>query len=93
LQDYLAAPTTTDLAYGVILEHTIAERERRWVCHFFLFHSLRSQLIFFCFAHRNEWHGILFSFNALDGIRETGMVNISWERNEIDVLSCLYKYE
>jgi hypothetical protein len=29
LQDYLAAPTTTDLAYGVILEHTIAERERR----------------------------------------------------------------
>jgi hypothetical protein len=28
-QDYLAAPATTDLAYGVILEHTIAERERR----------------------------------------------------------------
>eukprot|EP00258_Populus_trichocarpa_P051184 XP_024467203.1 uncharacterized protein LOC7458591 isoform X3 [Populus trichocarpa] len=28
LRDYLAAPTTTDLAYGVILEHTIAERER-----------------------------------------------------------------
>ncbi|KAJ6767991.1 CONDITIONAL LOSS-OF-GROWTH 1 [Salix koriyanagi] len=28
LVDYLAAPTTTDLAYGVILEHTIAERER-----------------------------------------------------------------
>ncbi|KAJ6772804.1 CONDITIONAL LOSS-OF-GROWTH 1 [Salix koriyanagi] len=29
LRDYLAAPATTDLAYGVILEHTIAERERR----------------------------------------------------------------
>ncbi|XP_061986271.1 uncharacterized protein LOC133705165 isoform X2 [Populus nigra] len=28
LLDYLAAPATTDLAYGVILEHTIAERER-----------------------------------------------------------------
>ncbi|CAK7325649.1 unnamed protein product [Dovyalis caffra] len=28
LRDYLAAPTTTDLAYGVILEHTISERER-----------------------------------------------------------------
>ncbi|KAF9674767.1 hypothetical protein SADUNF_Sadunf10G0161200 [Salix dunnii] len=28
LRDYLAAPATTDLAYGVILEHTIAERER-----------------------------------------------------------------
>lgn len=28
-QDYLASPATTDLAYTVILEHTIAERERR----------------------------------------------------------------
>ncbi|KAK7270074.1 hypothetical protein RIF29_22965 [Crotalaria pallida] len=28
LRDYLAAPTTTDLAYSAILEHTIAERER-----------------------------------------------------------------
>ncbi|KGN50551.1 uncharacterized protein LOC101205603 isoform X2 [Cucumis sativus] len=28
LRDYLAAPATTDLAYCVILEHTIAERER-----------------------------------------------------------------
>lgn len=28
LRDYLAAPTTTDLAYTVILEHTLAERER-----------------------------------------------------------------
>ncbi|KAG6670056.1 hypothetical protein CIPAW_01G284400 [Carya illinoinensis] len=28
LRDYLAAPATTDLAYNVILEHTIAERER-----------------------------------------------------------------
>ncbi|KAF5467269.1 hypothetical protein F2P56_017110 [Juglans regia] len=28
LRDYLAAPATTDLAYSVILEHTIAERER-----------------------------------------------------------------
>ncbi|CAN1339027.1 hypothetical protein LINPERPRIM_LOCUS38300 [Linum perenne] len=27
-QDYLASPATTDLAYSVILEHTIAERER-----------------------------------------------------------------
>ncbi|KAJ7975837.1 SANT domain-containing protein 2 [Quillaja saponaria] len=30
LQDYLAAFATTDLAYSVILEHTIAERERRY---------------------------------------------------------------
>ncbi|XVE99532.1 hypothetical protein REPUB_Repub03eG0207100 [Reevesia pubescens] len=29
LRDYLAAPSTTDQAYIVILEHTIAERERR----------------------------------------------------------------
>ncbi|KAK3037806.1 hypothetical protein RJ639_031847, partial [Escallonia herrerae] len=29
LRDYLAAHTTTDLAYSVILEHTLAERERR----------------------------------------------------------------
>ncbi|XP_037495666.1 uncharacterized protein LOC105647937 isoform X2 [Jatropha curcas] len=28
LRDYLASPATTDLAYIVILEHTIAERER-----------------------------------------------------------------
>ncbi|KAE9615671.1 hypothetical protein Lalb_Chr04g0257821 [Lupinus albus] len=28
LRDYLKAPATTDLAYGAILEHTIAERER-----------------------------------------------------------------
>lgn len=28
LRDYLAAPSTTDMAYSVILEHTIAERER-----------------------------------------------------------------
>ncbi|XP_071705820.1 uncharacterized protein [Rutidosis leptorrhynchoides] len=28
LRDYLASHTTTDLAYGVILEHTLAERER-----------------------------------------------------------------
>lgn len=28
-QDYLAVPSTMDLAYNVILEHTIAERERR----------------------------------------------------------------
>ncbi|XP_024020502.1 uncharacterized protein LOC21409013 isoform X2 [Morus notabilis] len=28
LRDYLAAPSTMDLAYNVILEHTIAERER-----------------------------------------------------------------
>ncbi|CAL1374502.1 unnamed protein product [Linum trigynum] len=28
LRDYLASPATTDLAYCVILEHTIAERER-----------------------------------------------------------------
>ncbi|KAF7822310.1 Armadillo-type fold [Senna tora] len=28
LRDYLAAPPTIDLAYNVILEHTIAERER-----------------------------------------------------------------
>ncbi|KAK1355374.1 Armadillo-type fold [Heracleum sosnowskyi] len=28
LRDYLAAHTTTDLAYGVIIEHTLAERER-----------------------------------------------------------------
>ncbi|XP_023532081.1 uncharacterized protein LOC111794351 isoform X1 [Cucurbita pepo subsp. pepo] len=28
LRDYLATPATTDLAYCVILEHTIAERER-----------------------------------------------------------------
>ncbi|GKU91904.1 hypothetical protein SLEP1_g5713 [Rubroshorea leprosula] len=28
LRDYLASPTTIDLAYDVILEHTIAERER-----------------------------------------------------------------
>lgn len=28
LQDYLATQTTVDLAYGVILEHTLAERER-----------------------------------------------------------------
>ncbi|XP_038679261.1 uncharacterized protein LOC119980576 isoform X2 [Tripterygium wilfordii] len=28
LRDYLAAPTTIDLAYSVIIEHTIAERER-----------------------------------------------------------------
>ncbi|KAJ8747370.1 hypothetical protein K2173_012829 [Erythroxylum novogranatense] len=28
LRDYLAAPSTTDLSYNVILEHTIAERER-----------------------------------------------------------------
>ncbi|KAK2978099.1 hypothetical protein RJ640_009263 [Escallonia rubra] len=28
LRDYLAAHTTTDLAYSVILEHTLAERER-----------------------------------------------------------------
>ncbi|KAK9682240.1 hypothetical protein RND81_10G060500 [Saponaria officinalis] len=27
-QDYLAAPSTTDLAYCVILEHTLAERDR-----------------------------------------------------------------
>ncbi|KAG5062606.1 hypothetical protein JHK85_003789 [Glycine max] len=30
LQDYLKAPATTDLAYNAILEHTIAERERRY---------------------------------------------------------------
>ncbi|KAG8645066.1 hypothetical protein MANES_10G033000v8 [Manihot esculenta] len=30
LRDYLASPATTDLAYTVILEHTIAERERRY---------------------------------------------------------------
>ncbi|CAI0411348.1 unnamed protein product [Linum tenue] len=30
LRDYLASPATTDLAYCVILEHTIAERERRY---------------------------------------------------------------
>ncbi|CAN1339022.1 hypothetical protein LINPERPRIM_LOCUS38300 [Linum perenne] len=30
LRDYLASPATTDLAYSVILEHTIAERERRY---------------------------------------------------------------
>uniref|UniRef100_A0A2N9JBW8 Uncharacterized protein n=1 Tax=Fagus sylvatica TaxID=28930 RepID=A0A2N9JBW8_FAGSY len=29
LKDYLATPATTDLAYSVILDHTIAERERR----------------------------------------------------------------
>jgi hypothetical protein len=29
LQDYLKGPTTTDMAYSAILEHTIAERERR----------------------------------------------------------------
>ncbi|WOH02547.1 hypothetical protein DCAR_0521936 [Daucus carota subsp. sativus] len=28
LRDYLAAQTTTDLAYSVIIEHTLAERER-----------------------------------------------------------------
>lgn len=28
-QDYLKAPAATDLAYNAILEHTIAERERR----------------------------------------------------------------
>ncbi|KAI4382832.1 hypothetical protein MLD38_008744 [Melastoma candidum] len=28
LRDYLASPATTDLAYTVIIEHTIAERER-----------------------------------------------------------------
>lgn len=28
LRDYLAANSTTDLAYGVLLEHTLAERER-----------------------------------------------------------------
>uniref|UniRef100_A0A2N9IKF5 Uncharacterized protein n=1 Tax=Fagus sylvatica TaxID=28930 RepID=A0A2N9IKF5_FAGSY len=28
LKDYLATPATTDLAYSVILDHTIAERER-----------------------------------------------------------------
>ncbi|KAL5569128.1 hypothetical protein UlMin_025703 [Ulmus minor] len=28
LRDYLAAPSTMDLAYNVILEHTVAERER-----------------------------------------------------------------
>ncbi|GAV76082.1 hypothetical protein CFOL_v3_19557 [Cephalotus follicularis] len=28
LRDYLAAPMTTDMAYNVIIEHTIAERER-----------------------------------------------------------------
>ncbi|XP_022745377.1 uncharacterized protein LOC111295869 isoform X3 [Durio zibethinus] len=28
LRDYLASPSTTDLAYIVILEHTVAERER-----------------------------------------------------------------
>ncbi|CAL1387319.1 unnamed protein product [Linum trigynum] len=28
LRDYLASPATTDLAYCVVLEHTIAERER-----------------------------------------------------------------
>ncbi|KAK9062979.1 hypothetical protein SSX86_016849 [Deinandra increscens subsp. villosa] len=28
LRDYLASHTTTDLAYGVIIEHTLAERER-----------------------------------------------------------------
>ncbi|MCI07222.1 hypothetical protein A2U01_0028287, partial [Trifolium medium] len=26
--DYLKGPTTTDMAYSAILEHTIAERER-----------------------------------------------------------------
>ncbi|XP_022745376.1 uncharacterized protein LOC111295869 isoform X2 [Durio zibethinus] len=30
LRDYLASPSTTDLAYIVILEHTVAERERRY---------------------------------------------------------------
>ncbi|MBA0671019.1 hypothetical protein Goklo_024795, partial [Gossypium klotzschianum] len=30
LRDYLAAPSTTDQSYIVILEHTIAERERRY---------------------------------------------------------------
>lgn len=30
LQEYLAAYPTTDLAYVVILDHTIAERERRY---------------------------------------------------------------
>ncbi|XP_024041376.1 uncharacterized protein LOC18045286 [Citrus clementina] len=28
LRDYLASPATTDMAYSVIIEHTIAERER-----------------------------------------------------------------
>uniref|UniRef100_A0A803N5T8 Uncharacterized protein n=1 Tax=Chenopodium quinoa TaxID=63459 RepID=A0A803N5T8_CHEQI len=28
MQDYLAAPSTTDLAYCIILEHTLAERDR-----------------------------------------------------------------
>ena len=28
-QDYLSSPSTTDLAYSVILEHTLAERDRR----------------------------------------------------------------
>ncbi|WCJ19565.1 hypothetical protein M5689_001850 [Euphorbia peplus] len=28
LRDYVASPATTDLAYSVILEHTVAERER-----------------------------------------------------------------
>lgn len=28
-QDYIASPSTTDLAYYVLLEHAIAERERR----------------------------------------------------------------
>ncbi|KAF6169427.1 hypothetical protein GIB67_021430 [Kingdonia uniflora] len=31
LRDYLAASTTTDLAYCVVIEHTLAERERRYV--------------------------------------------------------------
>ncbi|CAN4101438.1 unnamed protein product [Withania somnifera] len=30
LREYLAAYPTTDLAYGVILDHTLAERERRY---------------------------------------------------------------
>ncbi|XP_017247716.1 uncharacterized protein LOC108219002 isoform X2 [Daucus carota subsp. sativus] len=30
LRDYLAAHTTTDLAYSLIIEHTLAERERRY---------------------------------------------------------------
>ncbi|XVE52701.1 hypothetical protein DITRI_Ditri02bG0144300 [Diplodiscus trichospermus] len=42
LRDYLAAPSTTDQTYIVILEHTIAERERSI--------TLIIVLVLFCFA-------------------------------------------
>jgi hypothetical protein len=47
-QDYIANPSTMDMAYNVLIDHALAESDRRYAFTFNVFINLLIAVLFLC---------------------------------------------